>query len=132
MGSDKARISYDEKQQYRSVVMQQGRVTLEADWNEAQDIVNEETRRDALDFVGSSGTPDDGYRVFETTNPPHPRFDFAVNSGTMYVGGERVQLDATVTYGDQSEWLDRIVDPDWMDLTVNAGKPPPHEIIDLY
>ena len=63
MGSDRARVSYDEKQQYRSVVMQQGRVTLEADWNEAQQISTEETRKEALDFVGPAGTPDDGYRI---------------------------------------------------------------------
>ena len=81
MGSDKARITFDEKQQYRSVVMQQGRVVLEADWNEAQDITTEETRKDALDFVGPSGTPDDGYRIDAASNPPHPDFDFSIHAG---------------------------------------------------
>ena len=34
MGSDRARISFDHSRGYRSVVAQQGRVTLEADVNE--------------------------------------------------------------------------------------------------
>ena len=74
MGSDRARNSYYERQQYRSVVMQQGRVTLEADWNEAQTIAGEELRRETLDIVGPAGTPDNGYAIsFPTGLPP---FDF--------------------------------------------------------
>ena len=72
MGSDRARISYDERQQYRSVVMQQGRVTLEADWNESQVISAEGSRKDLLDIVGPAGTPDNGYAV----TFPVPGFDF--------------------------------------------------------
>ena len=131
MGSDKARNSYDATRQYRSVVMQQGRVTVEADWNEAQEIANEETRKDALDFVGPCGTPDDGYRISGTTNPPDPDFDFSVSAGTMYVGGERVELDATVTYDHQSDWLD-LTDPDWVDLADLAQNNPTREFIYLY
>src|SRR5215467_5914139 len=87
MASDIARLSYDARQQYRSVVMQQGRVTLEADWNEAEDIAGEELRKEALDIVGPSGTPDNGYQII-----PGPGFDFSVRHGTMYVGGERAYL----------------------------------------
>ena len=60
MGSDRARATYDVGRQYRSVVMQQGRVTVEADWNESQTIAAEEERNEAFDFVGPAGTPDDG------------------------------------------------------------------------
>jgi Family of unknown function (DUF6519) len=110
MGSDRARISYDERQQYRSVVMQQGRVTLEADWNESQVISGEETRNEALDFVGPSGTPDDGYAI----TFPNADFDFQVGAGTMYVGGVRASLAESVQYGQQSDWLDNAIDPDWV------------------
>ncbi|HEU5200743.1 MAG TPA: DUF6519 domain-containing protein [Ktedonobacterales bacterium] len=115
MGSDRARISYDTKQQYRAVVMQQGRVTVEADWNEAQEIINEERRKEALDFVGPCGTPDDGYRVLVTGKPANPAFDFSVQHGTTYVGGVRVHLHKDVTYSSQQEWLDQSSDPDWVD-----------------
>src|SRR5471030_1229084 len=104
MGSDRARNSYDERQQYRSVVMQQGRVTLEADWNEAQVIAGEEARKEILDIVGTAGTPDNGYAITFPTELP--AFDFQAGAGTMYVGGMRAALPAPVQYSQQSDWLE--------------------------
>ncbi|HEV8375197.1 MAG TPA: DUF6519 domain-containing protein [Candidatus Polarisedimenticolia bacterium] len=101
MPSDRERLSFDEKQQYRSVAAQQGRVTVPADFNEAQEILSEETRREALDFVGPVGTPDDGYRVDFTA--PLDSFDFRIKAGTMYVGGIRVELPGDVLYSGQPD-----------------------------
>ena len=106
MGSDRARVSYDAKQHYRSVVMQQGRVTLEADWNESQSIFGEELRHETLDIVGPSGSPDGGYTVLQTIEFPTPPFDFTVTAGTVYVGGVRLVLPNPVQYSTQSDWLD--------------------------
>lgn len=132
MGSDRARVSYDPRRQYRSVVMQQGRVTLEADWNEAQQITEEEIRCEALDVLGPSGTPDNGYSVVLTPQPASP-FDFYVDSGTMYVGGVRAYLDGSVLYSNQSDWRDRGPDdPDWVDLSMLAANPPTDEFVYLY
>ena len=63
MGSDRARVSYDPSRHWRGVVYQEGRVTLEADWNEAETIADEGNREQLLDIVGPSGTPDNGYQV---------------------------------------------------------------------
>ena len=126
MGSDKARVSYNANKQYRAVVAQQGRVTLEADWNEAQQIAGEELQQETLDFVGATGTPDDGYRILEPTKSVKPPFDFIVQGGTMYVGGIRAFLgDATqpsgasskfkLSYFKQLDWLDHEGDPDWVE-----------------
>ncbi len=131
MGSDRARASYDPKQGYRAVVMQQGRVTVEADWNEQRRIDGEELRVETLDFVGPAGTSDDGYRIIETGQPAVPPFDFSVGAGTMYVGGVRVTLEAAVDYNQQDEWLDHIGDPDWVDLP-SPNQPPGDELIYLY
>src|SRR5439155_5375061 len=90
MASDRSRFSYDEAQQYRSVVVQQGRVLLDSDVDEAQQILAEETRHEALDFVGPSGTPDDGYKI--SVPSPATNFDFGIGAGTMYVGGMRVSI----------------------------------------
>jgi hypothetical protein len=114
MGSDTARISYDPAQYYRSVVMQQGRVTLEADWNEDQSIFGEELRHETLDIVGAAGSPDGGYAVIQTNNAPQPPFDFTVSAGTAYVGGLRLTLHEAVQYSKQNDWLDYSSDPDWM------------------
>lgn len=110
MSSDRARISYDEMQEYRSVVMQQGRVTLEADWNEQSDLLTEEMRKEALDFVGPVGSPDGGYVV------SMGEADLEITPGTLYVGGLRVSIggDRPLLYGNQmkeqrppaGQWLD--------------------------
>jgi len=138
MGSDIARITYDESRQYCAVVMQQGRVTVEADWNEEEQIVNEEMRKAALDFVGPNGTPDNGYRVIETftsppeASPPEAPFDFSVDKGTIYVGGVRAFSADPIQYSQQPDWLDYLGDPDWVDLSTLANAPPQQEFIYLY
>lgn len=132
MGSDRARVSYDPNQHYRSVVMQQGRVTLEADWNENQAIFGEELRQETLEIVGPAGTPDDGYRVVETHEVPDPLFDFFIKSGTMYVGGVRLALDDPVRYSQQPDWLDHDGDPEWsMPGSESLPSPPTNEYVYL-
>jgi hypothetical protein len=91
MASDRDRLSYDAKQQYRSVVAQQGRVMVPADFNEMQEIAAEELREEALDFVGPCGTPDNGYQITIPDSSTVP-LDFLINPGTMYVGGIRAYL----------------------------------------
>ncbi|HTU60996.1 MAG TPA: DUF6519 domain-containing protein, partial [Polyangiales bacterium] len=90
MGSDRARRTTNPGRQYRSVVHQQGRVVLEADLNEAQDISREALRQETLDVVGPAGTPDDGYRL--SFPSPNPARDLSVGAGTFYVGGVRLAL----------------------------------------
>lgn len=118
MGSDKARVTYDPRQQYRSVVMQQGRVTLEADWNETEQIASEEQRLETLDIIGPSGTPDNGYQII-LPDPSSP-YDFSVGSGTMYVGGIRASLAENVDYSSQADWLNYNNPPDPQDLSDDA------------
>jgi hypothetical protein len=119
VGSDKARNSYDLNRRWRSVVAQQGRVTLEADVNEAWAIANEELREEVLGIVGPSGTPDDdGYAVSDAGR----RGDFKVGAGTLYVGGLRHVLDSVVYYSEQPEWLDHAGDPDWLGPREAAAK----------
>lgn len=117
MGSDRARISFDPSRQYRSVISQQGRVTLEADVNEASAIAAAERRWELAEMIGLSGTPDDGYRLLPATGVPG---DFLVQAGTMYVGGERI-VTAGGAYSDQLEWLDKAGDPLWVDCAVPSG-----------
>ena len=129
MSSDRTRITFDPDKQYRSVVMQQGRVTLDADWNEAQEIGGETLRADVQDIVGPCGTPDNGYAITLTGSPTEPAFDFQIGQsavtggGTMYVGGERVFLPAPITYFQQADWLNGPTPP--------APNPPKNEFIYL-
>ena len=86
MSSDRARVSYDESRQYRAVVAQQGRVTTEADTNEARTIDGEQIREEILNIVGPAGTPDDGYRVIPAGASTTPPFEFTVGPGTHVRG----------------------------------------------
>lgn len=119
MAADRARLTYTPARQYREVVSQQGRVTLEADVNEAGRISSEATRHNALDFVGPVGTPDDGYAVSVSGS-----IDLSIGPGTMYVGGLRLALPAAVLHNAQPEWRDTATDPLWVppgDGTVTAS-----------
>ena len=77
MGSDRARLRADVTQRYRRPVFQQGRVTLEADLNEAHQWIGEELEAETLDIVGPCGTPDDGYLLVETVGTQEWTFDRA-------------------------------------------------------
>ena len=107
MSSDRARRSYDPRRKYRSVVSQQGRVTLEADANEAEEIRAEESRAELIDVVGPSGSPDRGFEI--SVPAGLDPFDFSIGAGTLYVGGVRVtNTDDGARYVGQrrTEWTD--------------------------
>src|SRR5271157_2732840 len=102
MAADLARITYDPTRQYRSVIAQQGRVTLEADSNEAAIIATESLRLETIDVVGPTGTPDDGYKV-DTGNGPG---GVSIDPGIFYLGGWRLELDNKIDLSSQPDWLD--------------------------
>ena len=104
MPSDRTRTSDDLSQRYKAVVMQQGRVILDRDFNALQEIVDGRIAADALDEIGPCGTPDNGFAislpapespalVLWSYSAPNP-WDFLIAPGTMYVGGQRVVLPA--------------------------------------
>ena len=102
MGSDRALISFNRSRDYRSVVTQQGRVTLEADINEQNTIASEALRVETIDIVGPAGTPDDGYKVSVGAEG-----HVWVGPGIMYLGGWRLSLVKSVDVASQPEWLDQ-------------------------
>jgi Inner membrane component of T3SS, cytoplasmic domain/Family of unknown function (DUF6519) len=135
MASDRARVSYDPKREWRGVIAQQGRVSVEADWNEAATISEERDRHATLDVVGRVGTPDDGYTVTPAaaegeqaeSTPGH----FTIGKGTLYLGGERLHLDEQVHYRTQPDWLDHSTDPLWDPPAVRDRKGRRHELVYL-
>jgi hypothetical protein len=108
--------------------MQQGRVTVEADWNEAQLIASETTRLEALDFVGPAGTPDNGYAISLIGGS----FDFDIGAGVMYVGGMRAWLPEGLEYSQQAQndWMDWSNDANW--LPVPTALPATNEYVYLF
>ncbi|HEV3293898.1 MAG TPA: DUF6519 domain-containing protein, partial [Streptosporangiaceae bacterium] len=125
MGSDRARVSFDPSRRWRAVIAQQGRVTVEADWNEAQAIAAAQSRADLLNVIGTSGTPDDGYRLLPPPSPPAAGSptDLTIQHGTFYVGGVRVELAADAPIGAQPDWRDFPAEPAAADQPVPSAPP---------
>lgn len=92
MSFDNSRYTFDPRNDYSGVVMEQGRVQVDADWNEWLAEISRRTRAEALDTLGDSL----GRGVYPATTP----FAFhlsasqdskgnhlAIGSGRMYVDG---------------------------------------------
>ncbi|MBM4320415.1 MAG: hypothetical protein FJ125_10750, partial [Deltaproteobacteria bacterium] len=124
MGSDIARKTADAAQQYRAVVWQQGRVTLETDLNEAEEMRAEQSHAQLLDIVGPAGTPDDGYRVSVPATSGIP-YDFSIGFGTFYMGGVRVSRAAATSWFGQQQG-------DWLDLAAELQDQPEREQVLLW
>ncbi len=52
MSGDHTRFTFDPLKRYSGVLMQQGRVQLDSDWNEEIDILRRRMRTTALDTFG--------------------------------------------------------------------------------
>jgi Family of unknown function (DUF6519) len=135
MAGDYARVSYDPRRKWRGLTAQQGRVSVEADWNEAAAIVRERDRQLTLDVIGPFGTPDQGYAVTAIPaaggQPGSTPGDLLIGAGTLYLGGERLDLDAPVDYALQPDWLDFSTDPLWLAPAVPATAGTSYEVVYL-
>jgi hypothetical protein len=111
MPSDRSRIADDLRQQYQGVVLQQGRVILDRDFNDLQAIVGDQIAADALNEIGPYGSPDDGFLVVAKPEKPLAHTgDFALSAGTYYVGGQRAVLPdrnrlVPWSYFQQPDWI---------------------------
>jgi hypothetical protein len=88
MSGDYTRFTFDPLKRYSGVWMQQGRVQLDADWNEGVDILKDRVRKLSLDVLGRVGVP---YLVtpnaFAIGVIPGPPLDLSIGAGRIYVDG---------------------------------------------
>ena len=128
MPSDRTRTSDDLRERYKAVVMQQGRVILDRDWNVTLQGLSsrrtgEDSRRRGSMRLGPMARPTAAFAITlpETSFSTHAfsidsapaAWDFLIAPGTMYVGGQRcVVLPAAApnqppwSYFNQPDWLD--------------------------
>ena len=106
MTQDRSRSAFDVRvpKHWSSVQAQQGRLLTDDDFNESDEITKEDIRRTRVDMIGTSGSPDDGFKI---TNPRTNgnAIDFDLMPGTIYVGGLRTTLEATEVFSLQKDWL---------------------------
>jgi hypothetical protein len=87
MGSDISRSTFDPGKHYSGVRQQQGRVSVDADWNEQVDIVSHRVATETADVIGQSGAPRDN-AGFQIVPLPKPSVLWAPN--TAYAQGSQI------------------------------------------
>lgn len=119
MKGDFSRFTFDEANRYSRVLMQQGRVLLDADWNESAEIQIQDLRALARDVMGPHAAPanqdgEDGTgfliesRVDANKTPV--KNDFSIREGHYYVQGILCRNPIRSAYRVQPDWPDDKVD----------------------
>lgn len=102
MKGDFTRFTHDPRKHYSRVLKQQGRVDLDADWNEAMEIVTHLDRVRNVDVIGRCGVPyhGGGFRV-----ELGPDGEPAYTPGRIYVDGILVERhgDDPIPLADQHD-----------------------------
>jgi hypothetical protein len=99
MVADIARVTYDPTRQYRSLIYQQGRVTLEADNNEGAALEGEALRLETIDIFGPATAIGAGYEVSSGTGPG----GVIIGAGIFYLGGWRLDLEKAIDLSTASD-----------------------------
>jgi len=99
MKGDFTRFTFDPKKHYSSVRMQQGRVQLDADWNEQNSILQYRIETEAADLIGGCGGPlhDAGFQISLSDEEvlaggrilPERRVPAAAVPGELYISAGR-------------------------------------------
>ncbi|MFZ1428393.1 MAG: DUF6519 domain-containing protein, partial [Geminicoccaceae bacterium] len=86
MAGDYSRFSFRPERRVAAVAMQQGRVQLDADWNEQGEVVDQRIRKLAKDVWGrawiSKRTTPDAFKLTPVAGP-----DVAIGTGRLYADG---------------------------------------------
>jgi Family of unknown function (DUF6519)/Chaperone of endosialidase len=136
MKGDFTRFTFNPRKRYTNVFMQQGRLQLDADWNEQMSIQAYLNQRQAQDMIGeTAGTPatEAGFRIEPTTvgTTSIAGQDLVIRPGRFYVNGllcdlpigaelsatvisaRSVRVDSTFLEGQplrSQQWLELVAD----------------------
>jgi hypothetical protein len=96
MKGDFSRLTFDPASGFTQVLRQQGRVDIDADWNEQQAIHAHLDRTTGRDVIGQSGAPeaDPGFAISNAGG-------LQIGSGRFYVEGQLIELPAAIPLADQ-------------------------------
>jgi hypothetical protein len=105
MKGDFARVTYDRTRHYSQVFQQQGRVLLEADWNEQGALMLHLLRSLAFDLMGPCWAAGSGFKL-DTSDPKKPNTiapakDWRLSRGHFYVDGILCENDTLHTLAEQ-------------------------------
>lgn len=117
MKGDFTRSTFNKKNHYSSVCMQQGRVQMDADWNEQMDIQAHLRQTKARDVIGLTGVPKygGGFAISIDNN------ELKISSGRIYVGGILCELEEEITYQTQPDYPKLPIESDLL-VNIADGK----------
>ncbi|HEX2516648.1 MAG TPA: DUF6519 domain-containing protein, partial [Chloroflexota bacterium] len=109
MNGDFTRLTFRPERHFSGVRLQQGRVLLDADWNEQTDIVAHRDRTAAADAFGAGGAPlhEAGFRLVPVAGTESTWGGAAgvIGRGRYYVDGIVCVNDTDVVFGSQPDLL---------------------------
>src|SRR5256885_1118942 len=103
MPGDFTRFTFRPRKHYRNVNQQQGRVALDADFNEQGEITAYRSETEALDVIGRAGAPK--HEPAFTISIPNgtPSGDFSLGPGRFYVDGILCENDTEILFTEQPD-----------------------------
>jgi hypothetical protein len=129
MKGDFTRFTFNKEKHYSGVYMQQGRVQMDADWNEYVEIQAHRQQTEAKDVIGLCGVPvaDDGFKIGELKltaflhgvslnggkatddggeewTPGTLPVNYTISAGRIYVDGILCELEDDATYLNQPDY----------------------------
>jgi hypothetical protein len=105
MGADLSRVRFDSRRDHAGVVLQQGRLLLDADWNELVAILERRIRASVADLDSNGPTSGiAGVAVVPRTTPDG--FKVTLSSGALSIGRGRMYVDGLLA---ENHGLDPLV-----------------------
>ncbi|SYX83997.1 DUF6519 domain-containing protein [Paenibacillus alvei] len=100
MKGDFTRQTFDRRKHYSGVLLQQGRLHLDADWNEQQAITQYHEYTENIDVIGASGAPleEAGFAICIHDDK------LLIGGGRYYVDGFLCENEATIDYMKQPDF----------------------------
>jgi hypothetical protein len=101
MKGDFTRSTFNAEKHYRGLLIEQGRVQLDADWNELQEILRHDLDTKARDVIGLCGTSiaNNGFLVSLSADGKA----LQIGKGRLYVNGILCENEADIPYLSQAD-----------------------------
>src|SRR4051812_46184342 len=102
MSGDYTRNTFNPRQDFTAVLMQQGRVQMDADWNEQIEIIARRLQAGSLDTFGPAVVPTD-----------YAGFEIVAGAGAITIGRGRIYVDGLLAENHGTgnlEWDKRLAE----------------------
>ncbi len=120
MKADISRSTFDARKDYSGVRMQQGRVQVDADWNEQLDIQRHRERAARGDIIGAAGVPRNGV---DWEDGDRGGFEIALadSGGALELSPGRIYVDGILCELREADAAAATVDPVGLSGEADAG-----------